>query len=137
MNMPLLDHSIVLFDGYCTLCNGFVNFIIDRDPCDRFRFASLQSDVGQALLKEHGFGESTLESVVLIENDQIYTRSSAAIRIIRHLSGLWSVLVIFLIVPRPIRDWVYGFVARNRYRWFGKLESCRIPTPELLNRFIK
>jgi predicted DCC family thiol-disulfide oxidoreductase YuxK len=129
--------NIILFDGVCNFCNASVQFIIRRDPRQRFRFGALQSEPGQALLKQHGITPTAdLQSVVLIENGRLYTHSTAALRIARQLSGAWPLLYGFIIVPRPIRDWVYAFVARNRYRWFGKKEACSIPTPEQRALFI-
>ena len=131
------SHPIVLFDGVCNLCNASVNFIIDRDPHDRFRFAALQSERGVALLAEHGHTVSAEpDSIVLVEGGRIFERSTAALRIARHLRGAWKLLYGFMIVPRPLRDLVYRFIARHRYRWFGRTEACRVPTPELRARFL-
>ncbi|WP_400194096.1 thiol-disulfide oxidoreductase DCC family protein [Hymenobacter sp. B81] len=130
--------SIILFDGVCNLCHGWVQFIIARDPAAQFRFASLQSEAGRRLLPP-GFNSDALnpDSVVLIENDgQIYTHSTAVLRILRRLPGGWALLAAGLLVPRPVRDAVYRWVARNRYRWFGRQESCWLPTPELRQRFL-
>lgn len=128
----------MLFDGVCNLCNGAVQFIIDRDPKDVFRFASLQSERGAALLAAHGRTppEGDPESVVLIEDGRVYEHSSAALRVARRLRGLWSLFYVFIIVPPFLRDAVYRFIARNRYRWFGKEEMCRVPTPALRARFL-
>lgn len=127
---------IVLFDGVCNLCNGSVQFLLKRDPEGRFRFAALQSDAGRSLLAEHGLDPDILSSVVLIEDGRIWKESSAALRIARHLPGAWKLLRVFAAVPRPLRDAVYRWIARNRYRWFGKTESCWLPTPELKARFL-
>lgn len=131
-------HPVVLFDGVCNLCNSTVHFLIDRDPDARLRFASLQSDEAAALLGEHGVEppRGDPESILLVEEGRVYDRSGAALRIARHMRGLWKALYVFLVVPSPIRDLVYRFIARNRYRWFGKSEVCRIPTPELRERFL-
>ncbi len=129
-------HAFVLFDGVCNLCNGSVNFIIDRDPDGYFRFASLQSEEAEAILRRAGATGAPLESIVLVERDRIYRRSDAVLRIARRLKGAWPALAVFSVVPRPIRDWIYDWIARNRYRWFGKRDSCRIPTPELRSRFL-
>ena len=136
-------NAVVLFDGVCNLCNGAVTFIIDRDPDAYFRFAPLQSEAGGARLEpehrdlvhkdlQHG---DALESIVLLENGQHFTRSTAALRIARRLRGVWP-LYAFIVVPRPVRDRVYRWIARNRYRWFGKTDACRLPTPELARRFL-
>lgn len=130
------DRAVVLFDGVCNLCNGSVQFILKRDPHGRFRFASLQSDAGRGLLHAHGLPADALESVVLVEDGRAWTRSDAALRIARGLSGGWRAAGVLRVVPRPLRDAVYGLVARNRYRWFGKRESCMIPTPEWRARFL-
>ena len=127
---------IVLFDGVCNLCNGSVQFLLKRDPEGRFRFASLQSDAGRRLMAEHGLAVDSLSSVLLIEGGQVWQESSAALRIARHLPGAWKLLRVFAAVPRPLRDAVYRWIARNRYRWFGKTETCWLPTPELKARFL-
>ncbi|MBC3538253.1 thiol-disulfide oxidoreductase DCC family protein [Rufibacter sediminis] len=126
----------ILFDGVCNLCNGFVQFVINNDPESYFRFASLQSEVGQQVLKTHGLPTEQFKSVLLLENGQLYTRSSAALRIVRRLSGGWSWLYALVIVPKFLRDPLYDWVSRNRYRWFGQQESCMLPTPALRARFL-
>lgn len=128
--------SVLLFDGVCNLCNSSVNFILARDPKAKFRFASLQSDEGQALLQEFEDRPSDLSSVVLIEDGQLYARSDAALRVARQLSGGWPLLYAFIVLPRALRDAVYDWIARNRYRWFGKRDSCMMPSPELRSRFL-
>lgn len=128
--------SVLLFDGVCNLCNSSVQFILARDPKAKFRFASLQSDEGQALLQEFEDRPSDLSSVVLIEDGQLYARSDAALRVARQLSGGWPLLYAFIVLPRALRDAVYNWIARNRYRWFGKRDSCMIPSPELRSRFL-
>ncbi|PWA11805.1 thiol-disulfide oxidoreductase [Pueribacillus theae] len=127
---------IILFDGVCNLCNHSIQFIIKRDPNAVFKFASLQSDIGKELLKKHGLNEDT-DSFVLIENNKSYIKSSAALRVCRKLKAPWNFFVLFFIVPRPVRDFIYDFIAKNRYRWFGKQESCMLPTPEIRKRFIE
>jgi predicted DCC family thiol-disulfide oxidoreductase YuxK len=129
--------SIVLFDGVCNLCNGFVNFIIDRDPQQQFQFASLQSSKAATLLKGQDNKLLNLTTVVLIEGSTVYTQSTAALRIARRLRGGWPLLYGLIIVPRPLRDVIYRFIAKRRYRWFGQRDTCRIPTPELRSRFIE
>lgn len=128
--------AVVLFDGVCNLCNGSVQFIIRRDPAGRFRFASLQSEAGQALLRRHGLDPEDLFSVILVEDGRVHSRSDAALRIAGGLSGGWRAAGALRVVPRPLRDLVYGLVARNRYRWFGRRDACMIPTPELRARFL-
>lgn len=130
------DSFVVLFDGVCNLCDRSVQFILDRDPKQRFRFAALQSDKGQELLRNHGQSTGELNSIVLVEGGRCFVRSTAALRIARRLRWPWPMLYAAIVVPAPVRDWIYNWVAANRYRWFGKAESCRIPTPELRNRFL-
>ena len=112
-----------------------VNFLIDRDPHKKLKFAALQSDYGARLREAHQLDDS-LGSIILVEGDVVYQRSTAVLHIARQLKGIWPLLAILLIVPRVIRDGVYRFVAKNRYRWFGKREQCRIPTPDLQERFL-
>lgn len=131
-----MTHPVVLFDGVCNLCNGSVQFILKRDPQARFRFASLQSEAGRSLLVEHGLDPDALSSVVVVEDGRVWQESSAALRIARHLPGAWKLLRVFTVIPRPLRDAVYRLIARNRYRWFGKSETCWLPTPELKGRFL-
>jgi predicted DCC family thiol-disulfide oxidoreductase YuxK len=130
------EHPIILFDGVCNLCNGLVRFVIRRDPNGRFHFASLQSDAGRALLAAHGLTDHGLDSMALVENGRAHVRSDAALRVVRGLSGLWPVFGVALILPRFIRDAVYEFIAKRRYRWFGKRDQCMVPTPEQAARFV-
>jgi len=129
--------AIVLFDGHCNLCAWSVRFVIERDPARRFRFAALHSPAGRELLAEHGLLEDAPDSIVLIEDGRVYTRSSAALRIARHLRGAWRLLGVFRIVPRVLRDPLYRVVARFRYRWFGRSEACLAPTPANRERFLE
>ena len=133
--MPI-QNPIILFDGVCNLCNGAVNFIIDRDPEAHFRLAALQSDIGQELLQKHNLKTADFDTIVLVEGDNIYSHSTAALRIARKLSGAWPLFYGFIVIPSPLRNVVYNWISRNRYRWFGKQESCRIPTPDLRSRFL-
>ena len=127
-------HPVVLFDGVCNLCNASVGFLIDRDPDAVFRFAPLQSDIGRALVADCDLeGE---DSIVLVEDGQCYLRSDAALRIAGRMRGAWPLLGVFRLVPRPLRDALYRTVAQNRYRWFGKQDACRLPTPDLQRRFL-
>jgi predicted DCC family thiol-disulfide oxidoreductase YuxK len=134
--MGTAGHPTILFDGVCNLCNGSVQFILRRDPQARFRFASLQSEAGRRLVTEQGLDPEVLNSVILIEEGRVYRESTAALRIARHMSGAWKLLRVFVLIPRPIRDVVYRLIARNRYRWFGKSETCWLSTPELRARFL-
>lgn len=128
--------AIILFDGVCNLCNRMVDIAIRRDPHGRFRFASLQSERGRALAAEHGIDTDTLSSMVLIESGQAYLRSTAALRVYRRLSGPLRLLWPLIIVPVPIRDAAYRLIAKRRYRWFGKRETCRLPTEADRERFL-
>lgn len=129
-------HPVVLFDGVCNLCNSAVNFIIDRDPGAAFRFAPLQSEPGRTLTTRCSVDLAATDSLILVEGDRYYVRSTAALRIARRLTGAWPLCYGFILVPRPLRDWAYDWIARNRYRWFGKRETCRLPTPEDRARFL-
>jgi predicted DCC family thiol-disulfide oxidoreductase YuxK len=125
----------ILFDGVCNLCNSSVQFIIKRDPKGHFKFASIQSETGRSLLKQFGV-DKEIDSFILIENQRIYLKSSAALRVCRNLNGIWKLLTILRILPAPFRDFFYDIVAKNRYKWFGKIESCMIPTKEMKKRFL-
>jgi predicted DCC family thiol-disulfide oxidoreductase YuxK len=127
---------IMLFDGVCNLCNGAVQFVIRHDARGEIKFASLQSESAAKLLEPFGINPSTLQTVVLLEDGRMYTKSDAALRLSRALKAPWSWLHPLIYVPRPIRDVVYDLIARNRYAWFGKQESCWLPTPELRARFL-
>ena len=126
---------VILFDGVCNLCNSSVNFVIDRDPDGIFQFAALQSESASTLMERHGIGHG-LDTIVLLEDDRVYDRSTAALRIARRLNGGWPVLYVAIVIPKFLRDSVYRFIARNRYRWFGRSENCRVPTPALKARFL-
>lgn len=129
-------HPVVLFDGVCNLCHGAVRFLLERDPAARLRFASLQSDVGRALLAERGLDADALDTIVYVDADGAHLRSDAALRIVRDLGPPWSWLRVLAALPRPLRDAGYDFVARNRYRWFGKKDACPVPRPEWSARFL-
>ena len=131
-----MDQPIVLFDGVCNLCNSAVQFIIKHDKKNIFMFTSLQSDAGQKLLAQYNLPLDELKSFILIENNKAYTRSTGALKVVKKLKGLWPMLYSFMIVPKFLRDGVYNYVGKNRYKWFGKQESCMIPTPELKARFL-
>jgi len=125
MDLPNCDRPVVLFDGLCNLCNGVVRFIIARDPAARFRFAPLQPAEAGAR-----------DSIVLVESGKTYTRSTAALRIARGLRFPWPLICALMVVPRPLRDVVYDWVARHRYGWFGKRTACMAPAPEVRGRFL-
>jgi predicted DCC family thiol-disulfide oxidoreductase YuxK len=130
------NHAIVLFDGVCNLCTATVQFIMRRDGRGYFRFASLQSEVGRQLLAAHGLSTTDLDTFVLIEGSRCFIRSDAALRVTQHFSGGWSLLRVLLVIPRPLRDWCYTVIARHRYGWFGKQETCMLPSPETMDRFL-
>ncbi|MBO6494948.1 MAG: DUF393 domain-containing protein [Roseivirga sp.] len=133
----IVEKDILLFDGVCNLCNSSVNFIIDHDPKGHFKFAALQSEFGQKKLEELGFDQEEFDSLVLLSGDKVYKKSSAALRIAKKLSGLYPLLYVFIIIPPFIRHGVYNIIAKNRYKWWGKRDSCRMPTPELKARFVE
>ncbi len=127
--------SIVLFDGVCNFCNDSVNFIIRHDRLRRFKFAPLQSEVGQKLRSKYGIGED-VDSIILIEDDQAFTHSTAGLRIAKGLGGIMPIAYVFIIVPAVIRDFFYMTFAKNRYRIFGKKDACMIPTQDVKERFL-
>jgi predicted DCC family thiol-disulfide oxidoreductase YuxK len=129
-------HGIVLFDGVCNLCNSSVQFVLKRDAADYFRFAALQSDTGQQLLQQSGLPTQHFSTFVFIKKGKYYTQSTAALKVAKRLNGLWPLLYAFIVVPPFIRNFFYRLIANNRYRWFGRQESCMIPTPELKAKFI-
>lgn len=133
---PSSDHSIVLFDGVCNLCSGAVQFILKRDPGGKFKFASLQSDVGQQFSIKLGIDPASLRTIILIKGEKHFLKSDAALEIARSLSGLWPLLYVFKVIPRFIRNPVYDWISRNRYRWFGKREMCWLPTDNWKSRFL-
>ncbi len=130
------DHPVILFDGVCNLCNASVQYVIKHDKKKLFRFASLQSSFGEKILKQNNLPSEVFNSFILFENNIIYTRSTAALLVAKKLSGLIKILYGFIVIPKFVRDAVYNFIARNRYKWFGKQEACWLPTPELKNLFL-
>jgi len=129
-------NAVLVFDGVCNLCNGLVRFIIPRDPGGYFKFGTLQSVEGANVLERCGLSPGEADTVVLYEKGKCYIRSTAALRVFRRLRGLWPLLYGFIVVPRFLRDAVYTFVARRRYRWFGRRDRCMIPSPENKKRFL-
>ena len=126
----------VLFDGVCNFCNAAVNFVIERDKAGYFKFAPLQSEIGKELTAKHGIDTTETDSIVLVEDGKAYTHSTAALRIARRLSGLWSSMYALIIVPKPLRDVLYRIIAKYRYWIFGKKDTCMIPTPDVRARFL-
>lgn len=129
--------ALVIFDGVCNFCIGSVNFVLRHEASHDLRFAPVQSSTGTQLVRELGFDPHDAKTFVLVDGGKAYVRSAAAIRVARYLRWPWRALVAIWIVPRPIRDWVYNRFAANRYRWFGRKESCMVPTPELRRRFVQ
>jgi predicted DCC family thiol-disulfide oxidoreductase YuxK len=130
-----VDKPVILFDGICNLCTGSVQFILKRDKEKKFLFASLQSNYGQELLKRYDLPTDTFNSFILYQDNRIYTRSTAALKMFQQLKG-WKWVKAFQVVPGFIRDAVYNLIAKNRYKWFGQKNECWIPTPELKARFL-
>lgn len=130
------DRPLVLFDGVCNLCNNSVTFVIGRDPEAKVRFAAVQSAPGRTRLAALGLPLDTYESFVLIDGGRAYYKSTAALRLLRHLRQPWPWLAVARIIPRILRDPLYDLIARNRYRWFGKRDACMVPTPDVKARFL-
>lgn len=128
--------AIVLFDGVCNFCNASVNFVIERDRAGYFKFAPLQSEIGEELTAKHNIDTTETDSVIVVENEKAYTHSSAALRIAKRLDGFWSWAYAFVIIPKPIRDLAYRIFAKQRYRLFGKQDACMMPTPDIRARFL-
>jgi predicted DCC family thiol-disulfide oxidoreductase YuxK len=136
-NLPL-NKKIILFDGVCNLCNSAVQFVIKHDGKDVFRFVALQSELGQQILKHIGVNPVNIDSIVLYEPGvAYYYKSSAAIQIARSLGGFWHFGTVFKVIPTGIRNLLYDYIAKNRYKWYGKKESCMIPTLELKIKFLE
>ena len=130
------DQKRVLFDGVCNLCSSSVQFILKRDKKNQFLFGSLQGEYGQEVLRKYQLPATSLHSFILLEGDKLYTHSSGALRMLKHLGGGWQLLYACIIVPKFIRDGVYNWIARNRYKWFGKKEVCWVPKPEWRGKFL-
>ncbi|MBA3972285.1 MAG: DUF393 domain-containing protein [Bacteroidetes bacterium] len=135
--LELLENkSIVLFDGVCNFCDNSINRIIRHDKKNRFSFAPLQSDIGKKLARQYGINTEKIDSIILIENGKAYTKSTAILRISKHLNMLYPLMYGFMIFPSFLRNSVYDVIAKNRYKWFGKKETCMIPTAEVRSKFI-
>lgn len=131
------EQPVILFDGVCNFCNGAVNFTLKRNKKKDILFAPLQSEQGQVLLKQYNLPVKEMESFVFIENGKAYQRSTAALKVCRHLNWFWPLCYGLIIVPKFIRDGIYNWIAKNRYKWFGQKDSCMIPTPEIKARFLQ
>lgn len=128
-------NNIILFDGDCNFCDHSVQFIIKRDKNAVYKFTSLQSEIGQEIKRKYQVPEH-IDSIILVKDDKCYFKSAAALRISKHLSGGWKLLYVLSIIPKPIRDYFYDILAKNRYKWFGKKDSCMLPSPEIRKRFL-
>tara|TARA_R110001583_G_scaffold135293_1_gene287056 strand:- start:195 stop:596 length:402 start_codon:yes stop_codon:yes gene_type:complete len=132
-----MNKKIILFDGVCNLCNRSVQFVIKHDKKDEFRFATLQGEIGKQLVRERHIDTDTVDSIILIEPGiAYYTKSTAALKIGASFGGAWKLLNVLNLIPSSLSDIVYDFVARNRYKWYGKKDACMIPTPELKAKFL-
>jgi predicted DCC family thiol-disulfide oxidoreductase YuxK len=130
------DRAIILFDGVCNFCNGAINFLIQQDKKGIFYFAPLQSEAGQNLLQHYQLPKESFESFILIDNGEVYQKSTAVLKVFNKLPWYWKEVQLLRIVPPFLRNAIYDFIARNRYKWFGKKEKCMIPTPEVKRRFL-
>ena len=131
------ERPIVLFDGVCNVCSRLTRFVIEHDPPPaRFRLAALQSETGRRLLREHGLPKDELDTFILVEGDRALVRSTAALRLLALLGPPWSLLAVLRVVPRPVRDAAYNWIARHRYAWWGKRDQCMVPTPDVRSRFL-
>lgn len=130
------EHPVLLFDGVCNLCNKAVQFVIRHDKVSHFRFAALQSSAGNYLLTHHGINTENFQSFVYLKGGKVYEKSSALLHVLKDLGGIWKLFYVFMIVPKPLRDFLYKQVAKRRYVLFGRRGSCMIPTAELRGRFL-
>jgi len=130
------ENPIILFDGVCNFCNGAINFVLKQDKKGIFRFAPLQSETGQSLLNRYNLSTKEFDSFVLIDNGKVYKKSAASLQVMNKLPWYWKELQLLKIIPTAFRDAIYDFIAKNRYKWFGKKDQCMIPTPEIRNRFL-
>jgi predicted DCC family thiol-disulfide oxidoreductase YuxK len=130
------EKKIILFDGLCNLCSSSVHFILKRDKKNQFLFGSLQGKAGQDYLNKFNLPADTFNSFMLIDGEKLYTRSSGALRMLMHLGNGWQLLYAFIIVPKFIRDGIYNFIAKNRYKWFGKKEECWLPAEDMKAKFL-
>jgi len=132
----LQDHSIILFDGVCNFCNYWVNFTIDRDEKNIYKFATLQSEQGQILLQQYNLNPTKIDSFILIRGENVFTKSTAALRISRTLSGPVKIIYPFIFLPKFLRDFIYGLIGKNRYKLFGKRDVCRVPSEKEKEKFL-
>ena len=131
------DKKIILFDGVCNLCDSSVQFVIRHDKRDRFRFIPLQSELGKKIINHLGISDLTIDSTILYEHGKAYYKSDVALKILKETnSGVYKCLLVFSLFPKTFLDYIYDYVAKNRYKWFGRKESCMIPIPELKSKFL-
>ncbi|MEX0680429.1 MAG: thiol-disulfide oxidoreductase DCC family protein [Balneolales bacterium] len=131
------SHPVLLFDGVCNFCNGWVNFVIDHDPQAHIHFAPLQSKAAHNLLRQYNISHRKMDTIILVDNGKIYEKSDALLRLFTYLTGIVRWLRFCAIIPRFIRNRIYNLIARNRYAWFGKQEQCRLPEPGIKERFLE
>ncbi len=131
-----MEPAVILFDGVCNFCNAGVNFVIRHDKRDRFRFAPLQSPVAAALLEKAGLDQGKMDTFVLLDEGAVYVKSGAGLRVLKQLGFPWSMAWILIILPKPLRDAMYNWIVRNRYRWFGKREECMVPDAQVRRKFL-
>lgn len=136
MDQLIDNHPVLLFDGVCNLCNASVQWVLLHDKKGVFKFAALQSETGQALLRQHGLDGQNFNTVVLVDQNRALLKSDVPLEITHKLGGFWQLFSVFKIIPKSIRDLVYDWVARNRYKWWGRRESCMLPRPEWKGRFV-
>ena len=132
----MTNQPIIVFDGVCNFCNGAVNFTIKRDKKSVIKFTALQSETGRQILHQYGLPADDMRSFLFIENGKLYNKSTAALKVCRYLKNLWPLCYGFIIVPAFIRNGIYDWIAKNRYKWFGERQECMIPTPEVRARFL-
>ena len=132
-----IGHPLIIFDGVCNYCCGVVNSIIRKDPRSVFRFAPFQSEAARRILGKFNYPPGSLDSFVLIDGGELYTKSEAGLRVQKLLGGMHKLLYAFIAVPAPLRDAVYDYIAWNRYKWYGKKDECMVPTPDIKSRFLE
>ena len=132
----IMQQPVILFDGVCNFCNGTVNFIMARDKKQRFKIAALQSEAGQNILRKFNLKITDFDTIILAESNRYYEKSTAALKIAKELGGIWKLFYAFIIIPTFIRNFFYNIIAKNRFRWFGKREKCRVPTPKDMRSFL-
>lgn len=134
--MSQKKYAVIIFDGLCNLCNNKINFVIRNDKKDYFRFAPLQSEIGKKQLAKHHIHQHNFNTFFLLENNKTYKQSTAVLRIIKKLDGLWPILYVLIIIPAFMRNVIYNIIAKNRYKWWGKRDSCAVPDGANLEKFL-